>query len=36
MALDGLIAVRKEYISLVQRLATRDKELASLDARMTA
>lgn len=36
VALEGEIAVRKEYISLLQRLGSRDKELASLDALMTA
>jgi hypothetical protein len=35
-ALEGVIAVRREYISLLQRLGSRDKELASLDALMTA
>jgi hypothetical protein len=36
VALEGVIAVRREYISLLQRLGSRDKELASLDALMTA
>ncbi|MGF6759445.1 hypothetical protein [Paraburkholderia sp. GAS42] len=36
VALEGVIAVRREYISLLQRLGTLDKELASLDALMTA
>lgn len=35
MALEGVIAVRREYISLLQRLESRDRELASLDALMT-
>ena len=36
VALEGVIAVRREYISLLQRLGSRDKELASLDALITA
>ena len=36
VALEGVIALRREYISLLQRLGTRDKELASLDALITA
>lgn len=36
VALEGVIAVRREYISLLQRLEARDRELASLDALMTA
>lgn len=36
VALEGVIAVRREYILLLQRLGSRDKELASLDALMTA
>ena len=35
-ALDAVIAVRREYISLLQRLGSSDKELASLDALMNA
>ena len=34
VALDGVIAVRREYISLLHRLGSSDKELASLDALM--
>jgi hypothetical protein len=33
---EGVIAVPREYISLLQRLGSRDKELASLDALVTA
>jgi hypothetical protein len=36
VALEGVIAVRREYISLLQRLGSREKELASLDALLTA
>ncbi len=36
VTLEGVIAVRREYISLLQRLGSRDKELASPDALMTA
>jgi hypothetical protein len=36
VTLEGVIAVRREHISLLQRLGSRDKELASLDALMTA
>jgi hypothetical protein len=36
VALEGVIAVRREYIALLQRLGSRDKELASLDALLTA
>ena len=36
VALEGVIAVRREYISLLQRLGSRDKELASLEALMIA
>lgn len=36
IALEGVIAVRREYISLLQRLGSHDKELASLDALMIA
>ncbi|MBB4519754.1 hypothetical protein GGD68_008570 [Paraburkholderia fungorum] len=34
-ALEGMIAVRRDYISLLRRLGTCDKELASLDALIT-
>jgi hypothetical protein len=36
VALEGMIAVRREYVSLLQRLGAREKELASLEALMTA
>jgi hypothetical protein len=36
VALAGVIAVRREYISLLQRLGSCHKELASLDAPMNA
>jgi hypothetical protein len=36
VALESVIAVRREYISLLQRLGSRDKEPASLDALMSA
>jgi len=36
IAPEGVIEVRREYISLLQRLGSRDKELASLDVLMTA
>jgi len=36
VAPEGVIAVRREYISLLQRLGSREKELASLEALMTA
>lgn len=36
VALEGVIAVRREYISLLQCLGTCDKKLTSLDALITA
>jgi len=36
MGLEDVIAVRREYISLLRRLGFRDKELASLEALLTA
>ena len=36
VALDGVIAVRREYVALLHRVGSRDKELASFDALMSA
>jgi hypothetical protein len=32
VALDAVIAVRREYVTLLQRLESHEKELAALDA----
>jgi hypothetical protein len=36
VALDGLIAVRKEYVTLLRRLGSPERELAALDALIEA
>ena len=36
VALDGIIAVRREYVALIERLGSYDRALAGLEALMDA